>query len=127
MQVVVLNRIKNPEFLAAVKKKGERILNGIREIQKETSIIADIRGRGLMLGIEFADPDGEKDIMGHPVPSGELAAAVQRLCFEKGLIMEKGGRNGSTMRCLCALTVTEDEIDTMLSIFREAVKEAENG
>lgn len=124
---VVLNRIKNPEFLASVKKKGERILNGIREIQKETSIIADIRGRGLMLGVEFADPDGEKDIMGHPVPSGELAAAVQRLCFERGLIMEKGGRNGSTMRCLCALTVTEDEIDTMLSIFREAVREAENG
>ena len=62
--------------------------------------------------------------MGHPVPSGKLAAEVQRRCFEKGLIMEKGGRNGSTMRCLCALNVSDSEIDTMLTIFREAVKEA---
>ncbi len=121
---VVLNRVNTPEFLSAVKEKGKRIRKGVEEIQKEFPIIVDIRGRGLMMGVEFAYPDGEKDIMGHPVPSGELAADVQRRCFEKGLIMEKGGRHGSTMRCLCALTVSNEEIDTMLSIFREAVKEA---
>ena len=121
---VVLDRISSPAFLAAVKEKGARIRKGIEEIQKDFPIIADIRGRGLMLGIEFADPGDEKDIMGHPVPSGKLAAEVQRRCFEKGLIMEKGGRNGSTMRCLCALNVSDSEIDTMLTIFREAVKEA---
>ena len=121
---VVLDRISSPAFLAAVKEKGARIRKGIEEIRKDFPIIADIRGRGLMLGIEFADPGDEKDIMGHPVPSGKLAAEVQRRCFEKGLIMEKGGRNGSTMRCLCALNVSDSEIDTMLTIFREAVKEA---
>ena len=121
---VVLGRISSPAFLAAVKEKGARIRKGIEEIRKDFPIIADIRGRGLMLGIEFADPGDKKDIMGHPVPSGKLAAEVQRRCFEKGLIMEKGGRNGSTMRCLCALNVSDSEIDTMLTIFREAVKEA---
>ena len=79
-----------------------------------------------MQGIEFIDPRGKKDIMGHPEASGTISAAVQRRCFEKHLIMEKGGRNGSVMRCLCALNVTDDEIDTMISIFSSAVKEIES-
>ena len=79
-----------------------------------------------MQGIEFIDPNGEKDIMGHPEPSGTIAADVQKRCFENHLVMEKGGRNGSVMRCLCALTVTDDEIDTMLSIFSKVVKEIDS-
>ena len=39
--------------------------------------------------------------------------------------MEKGGRNGSVMRCLCALNITDDEIKTALSIFEKAVKEVD--
>ena len=50
---------------------------------------------------------------------------VQRTCFNNGLIMEKGGRNGSVMRCLCPLTITDDEIDRALTIFENAVKEVE--
>ena len=121
---VVLNRVSDPAFLADVVRKGDHLRAAMEQLKQEVSIIGDVRGKGLMLGVEFINPKGKKDVMGHPEPSGEIAALVQKKCFEKRLIMEKGGRNGSVMRCLCALSVTMDEIDTMISIFREAVREA---
>ena len=39
--------------------------------------------------------------------------------------MEKGGRGGSVMRCLCALTVTDEEIDTAMDVFEKAVMEVQ--
>ena len=79
-----------------------------------------------MIGIEFIDPEGKKDIMGHPEASGSIAAEVQKRCFEHKLVMEKGGRNGSVMRCLCALNVSKEDINTMLGIFSSVVKEIDS-
>lgn len=120
---VVLNRVSKQSFLDDVRRKGNIIKDAMLKLKDSVSIIGDVRGRGLMLGIEFIDPNGNKDIMGNPEPSGEIAAEIQRRCFEKGLIMEKGGRNGSVMRCLCALTVSDSEIATMLDIFSSAAME----
>ena len=120
---VVLNRISDQNFLDEVRRKGNVIKDAMLKLKSSVSIIGDVRGRGLMLGVEFIDPNGNKDIMGNPEPSGEIAAEIQRRCFEKGLIMEKGGRNGSVMRCLCALTVSDSEISTMLDIFSSAAME----
>ena len=124
--LVVMNRVSKPEFLAEVKEKGEYLKNKLLELKAKHPIIGDIRGRGLMLGCEFVDPTGKPDAIGSFPASGEIAAAVQKKCFENKLIMEKGGRFGSVMRCLCALTVTREEIDTMLSIFEKSIKEVES-
>lgn len=122
---VVLETVTKKEFLDEVVSKGEYIRQHIEKLQKEVSIIGDVRGKGLMLGIEFIDPNAEKDLMGHSAASGEIAARVQHLCFENRLVMEKGGRNGSVMRCLCALNVTREDIDTMLSVFDRVVKQVD--
>ena len=122
---VVLKKLQDPAFLADVTRKGKILEEGLLKLKDEVSIIGDVRGKGLMLGIEFIDPNGPKDLMGHPVPGGEVALKVQRRCLENGLIMEKGGRNGSVMRCLCALNITDDEIKTALSIFEKSVKEVD--
>ena len=123
---VVLRRVSDPAFLSEVRRKGGIIRRALENLKAEVSIIGDVRGRGLMQGIEFIDPEGPKDIMGHPEPSGKIAAEVQKRCFENHLVMEKGGRSGSVMRCLCALTVTDDEISTMLDIFSRVVKEIDS-
>lgn len=124
--LVVMNRVSKPEFLAEVKEKGEYLKNKLLELKAKHPIIGDIRGRGLMLGCEFVDPTSKPDAIGSFPASGEIAAAVQKKCFENKLIMEKGGRFGSVMRCLCALTVTKEEIDTMLSTFEKSIKEVES-
>lgn len=122
---IVLNRVSKPEFLSEVVRKGEKIMARMNEIKAKASIIGDVRGKGLMIGCEFVNPKGQKDCAGLYPANGNAAAKVQRLCFENKLVMEKGGRCGSVMRCLCALTVTDSEIDQAMNIFEKAVLEVQ--
>ena len=122
---IVLNRVSKPEFLSEVVRKGEKIMARMNEIKAKASIIGDVRGKGLMIGCEFVNPKGQKDCAGLYPANGDAAAKVQRLCFENKLVMEKGGRCGSVMRCLCALTVTDSEIDQAMNIFEKAVLEVQ--
>ena len=123
---VVMNRVSQPEFLAEVLEKGEMMRTRIEALKKKVSIIGDVRGIGLMLGCEFVDPKGAKDSLGALPGSGEIAARVQNECFKNHLVMEKGGRHGAVMRCLCALNVTKDEVEQMLDIFEKVVIEVDS-
>ena len=123
---VVMRRVSNPEFLADVTRRGE-MMDRILKLQQKVSIIGDVRGKGLMIGVEFIDPNGPRDLMGVPEPSGEIAALVQRKCFENRLVMERGGRNGSVMRCLCPLNISDADIDTAMTIFEKVVGEVDEG
>ncbi|MDD7534704.1 MAG: diaminobutyrate--2-oxoglutarate transaminase family protein [Treponema sp.] len=120
---ITLNRVSQPDFLADVVRKGDNIRAHLRELQKKVSIIGDIRGKGLMVGTEFVDPKGTPDCIGSLPASGEIAGLVQKLCFENGLIVEKGGRNGAVMRCLCALNITDEDLSKAWKIFEKCVLE----
>ncbi len=120
---VVMEKIREPEFLNEVVRKGGIFKERLLSLQKECPVIGDVRGKGLMLGIEFVDPNGEKDLMGHPLESGKICAQVQRGCFEKGLVMEKGGRNGSVMRCLTALNIPDEDLEKGIAIFESVVRD----
>ena len=122
---IVLNRVSKPEFLADVARKGDLIRSKLNDLKAKVSIIGDVRGKGLMIGTEFVDPKGEKDCIGSLPTSGEIAAKVQKLCFENGLIVEKGGRNGSVMRCLCALNITDEDLNKAWEIFERCVLEVD--
>jgi len=119
---VVMNRVSKKSFLDEVTAKGKVIVDRMLALKDEFSIIGDIRGKGLMIGIEFVDPNGTMDSLGSLPPSGTIAAKIQKECFEHHLIMEKGGRYGSVMRCLCALNVTYEDIEFMLTTFGQAVR-----
>ncbi len=120
---IVLDRVSKPEFLADVQRKGSLILEKLIELKSKVSIIGDVRGKGLMIGTEFVDPKGTKDCIGSLPASGEIAGKVQKMCFEHGLIIEKGGRNGAVMRCLCALNISDKDLLEAWSIFQDCVLE----
>ena len=122
---VVMNRVSKPEFLEEVVKKGEVFAKRMEEIKSKVSIIGDVRGKGLMRGIEFVDPKSQSDSLGAKKASGEIAALVQKRCFENRLVMEKGGRNGAVMRCLCALNVTMEDLEKALDIIEKVVIEVD--
>ncbi len=124
--LVVMDRVAKEEFLAEVRRKGDKLRERMMALKNKVAIIGDIRGKGLMSGCEFVDPKGTPDAIGSLPASGEIAAKVQKKCFENRLIMEKGGRHGSVMRCLCALNVTDEELDTMLDIYEKVVIEVNN-
>ncbi len=118
---VVMNKVSKPEFLADVVRKGNYIEERLTALKAKVSIIGDIRGKGLMRGTEFVDPRAKPDFMGSLPASGEIAAEVQHKCFEKKLVVEKGGRNGAVMRCLCALNISDEDLQKAMDIFEEVV------
>ena len=121
--IEVMERVSKKEFLADVAAKGDYLRERMAALKEKVSIIGDIRGKGLMSGCEFVDPKGTPDMLGSLPASGDIAALVQKKCFENKLVMEKGGRHGSVMRCLCALNVTQEELETMIAIYEKVVIE----
>ena len=121
----LLERVARSDFLAEVAAKGNYLKERFLALKEKVSIIGDVRGRGLMLGVEFVDTAQAPDALGAYPASGEIAGAVQKKCFQRRLIMERGGRGGSVMRCLCALNITEEDLKTGADIFEEAVMEAD--
>lgn len=125
--LVVMNRVADSHFLEDVNKKGTFIREGFLNLKEKYNIIGDVRGKGLMVGIEIINPKETTDHLGAHPGSGELAVKLQAECFKRGLIMEKGGRHGAVMRCLCALNITMDELQIMFNKFEEALIEVEKG
>ena len=107
-----------PEHAAAV---GERLAAHLLALQERWPQIGDVRGRGLMLGVELVDPDGTPDRQGHPPADPELAARQQCQCLRRGLILELGGRRGAVVRFLPPLIITAAEIDEVARIFAAAI------
>jgi diaminobutyrate-2-oxoglutarate transaminase len=100
---------------------GERLSGHLHELQRQYPHLGDIRGRGLMLGVEIVDPAGVADTLGHPPGDGQLASRIQRECLRRGLILELGGRHGAVVRFLPPLIISAEQIDQVAAIFSRAV------
>ncbi|AGB33526.1 2,4-diaminobutyrate 4-transaminase [Natrinema pellirubrum DSM 15624] len=103
---------------------GDRLRDRLEETAATFEAVGDVRGRGLMLGMELVDPDGEPDSLGHYPADGDLASAVQSAAFDRGLVVETGGRDGSVVRFLPPLTISPSRIDTVAEIVHESVRAA---
>ncbi|AFO55585.1 diaminobutyrate--2-oxoglutarate transaminase [Natrinema sp. J7-2] len=101
---------------------GDRLRDHLSETAATFDVVGDVRGRGLMLGMELVDPDGEPDSLGRFPADGDLASAVQSAAFDRGLIVETGGRDGSVVRFLPPLTISASRIDQIGDIVRESIR-----
>jgi diaminobutyrate-2-oxoglutarate transaminase len=116
----VMRYLKEHNVADHAAAMGQRLSEHLRILQRDFPQMGDIRGRGLMLGVELVDPQGEKDALGHPPPFARLAPLVQRECLKRGLILEMGGRHGSVVRFLPPLVITAAQIDEVAQIFSRA-------
>ncbi len=98
------------------ERMGQRLQNHLRQLQSDHRCIGDVRGRGLMIGMEMIDLDARPNSLGQPAAAPGLASQLQRACLERGLILELGGRHGSVVRLLPPLTISEQEIDLVADI-----------
>ncbi|UVE52132.1 diaminobutyrate--2-oxoglutarate transaminase (plasmid) [Haloferax larsenii] len=103
---------------------GARLRDHLEDLDRDYEVVGDVRGRGLMLGVEFVDPTGEPDSLGYYPENPELAKRVREECFDRGLIIELGGRHSCTARFLPPLIVNKTDIDEIADRFHEAVRAA---
>ncbi|EJL6734606.1 pyridoxal phosphate-dependent class III aminotransferase [Vibrio alginolyticus] len=100
---------------------GQYLRYGLENIQKRVNCIAEVRGKGLMLGVEIKTPNGELNKFGEPQADSELTLSIQRAALERGLIVEKGGREGAVIRFLPPLIISFEQIDFALRVFEDAI------
>jgi 4-aminobutyrate aminotransferase len=102
------------ELMANAALQGERLIKGLRQLQENVECMGDVRGKGLMVGVEFVRDRTTKE------RAAKWRDQVIEIAFQKGLLLLGCGEN--TIRFCPALTVNEAEIDTCLSILDEAVR-----
>lgn len=108
---------KLAENAAAV---GELILSNLKSLEKDSAIVGEARGKGLMLGVELVRDKETKE------PAPDLAKKVRTLCHQKGVLIEIGGHFNNVARFLPPLVLTEVLANKGTEIFIQSVKEIEN-
>ena len=103
------------ELMDNAAVQGKYLMEGLYELQRSYECIGDVRGKGLMVGVEFVKDRENKE------PAREWRNQIIKKAFQKGLLLLGCGEN--SIRFCPALTVTEAEIDKCLSIFDDVVKE----
>ncbi|MFE9557370.1 diaminobutyrate--2-oxoglutarate transaminase family protein [Streptomyces sp. NPDC006692] len=104
---------------------GARMLGHLEGLAADHPCIGDVRGRGLMIGVELVDPEREDLSSGNPPPPAPaFAAAVQQECLRRGLIVELGGRHSSVVRLLPPLTLTDEQATAVLDRLADALAAA---
>lgn len=101
---------------------GKRLIEGLVAVCGDDSRIAEVRGRGLMVGVEAVDPDSH-DELDRPVPDGVLALRLQREMLRRGVIVEVGGAHDAVIRFLPPLVISAAEIDQVISAFARTLRE----
>jgi 2,2-dialkylglycine decarboxylase (pyruvate) len=113
----VIEIILRDGLIERAREAGGRLRSGLEAIQQRYPIVGDVRGRGLMLGMEIVRDRASKE------PAPELGAAITHRCLELGLsmnIVQLPGLAG-VFRIAPPLTTTDAEIDLGLSILEEAI------
>ncbi|MEW2520980.1 diaminobutyrate--2-oxoglutarate transaminase [Actinacidiphila alni] len=103
---------------------GARMLSRLRGLAAHHPCIGDVRGRGLMIGVELVDTEAEPDDYGALPAAPQLAARVQQEALRRGLIVELGGRHGAVVRLLPPLTITDEQAEAVLDRLAAAVATA---
>ena len=114
-----LNYLLDHDLQANAFKMGGQLREGLDSIAGETPEIVEVRGKGLMVGVEFAHEDG--------TPNAAITGKVMEEAKEGRLLIGKGGLYGNTLRIAPPLTVTADEVAEGLEILESAIKRATGG
>jgi 2,2-dialkylglycine decarboxylase (pyruvate) len=113
----VVELVLRDRLAARADEAGRRLRSGLAELRDRYDCVGDVRGRGLLVGMEIvADKDSKK-------PDPELGAAITRRCFELGLSMNITALRGmgGVFRIAPPLTITDAELDLGVTILERAI------
>ena len=110
----VLKYLLDNDLQDNAAKLGDRIIGGLRDAAEGHPIVGDVRGKGLMIGVELVEPGTDK-------PSAAAATKVHEATKQRGLLVGKGGLYGNVLRLAPPMSLTEDEAEEALGILAESI------
>lgn len=115
----VMRTLIEDDLPARAGRAGKRFMTGLREAMTQSPVIGDVRGAGLAIGLELVT---DKETM---TPDPKLAAKVVFRAFQLGAVVHYVG--GNTLEITPPLIITDDEVDTAVSILAQAITDAHSG
>jgi alanine-glyoxylate transaminase / (R)-3-amino-2-methylpropionate-pyruvate transaminase len=94
---------------------GNHLIRGLRELAQRHDLIGDVRGKGLMLGVELVKDRTTKE------PAKDQCARVHELARDLGLLVGKGGLYANTLRIKPPLCITRGDADFMIEVLDAAL------
>jgi 4-aminobutyrate aminotransferase len=113
--VATIQAIRDEGMLTNAQERGQQLMEGLIQLQASTPLIGDVRGKGLMIGVEFSTPEGK--------PDKASAKAAVHACLDRRLVLLTCGPYDNVIRLIPPLTVSAEEIDLALGVLSEALSE----
>ena len=110
--VATIRAMREEKLVENAAARGAQLMAGLRKLQAEFPSIGEVRGLGLMVGVEFGKPG---------VPDTATAKAVDKAAFERGLMLLTCGTFDNVIRWIPPLVVNEQQIDEALHLFASAL------
>lgn len=89
--------------------RGQQLMQGLRQLQAQHPVMGDVRGKGLMVAVEFTHPDGR--------PAPEIAGEVLQHCLQQRLLLLACGTYKNVLRWIPPLVVSEEQVEEALGVF----------
>jgi len=115
--LAVIDIIKNEKLLDNATQQGAYIMKQMKEFMNESEIVGDVRGKGLMIGVEIVEDKKSKK------PAGEKANEIMMRSWRRGVALITCGK--STLRIVPPLVITRELVDSALDIITSTIKEVE--
>lgn len=106
--IATIKAIKEENMLGNADKLGAYLKKELLKLQKDFTFIKQVRGMGLMLGVDFGDSDIVKKLINS--------------CLQKGLLLISTGGSGTVIRFIPPLNVTKKQIELAIAVFRSALE-----
>jgi len=113
--VATLDVFEREQILAKATAKGADLLARFRALQTTTPAIGDVRGLGLMIGVELVKKDG--------TPDKDLVTKLRKVCLDSGLVLLSCGPHDNVLRLIPPLNISQAELDEAWDIMNGAFQE----
>jgi 4-aminobutyrate aminotransferase len=112
--LAVLDEIKEANILENVNLQGAYLKQRLLEIKEKHPVIGDVRGLGLMVAVEFVNPEDNS-------PNADYLNKVKNYCFDNKLLTLSCGVHGNGFRFATPLNISREDLDKGIAIFEKAV------
>jgi 4-aminobutyrate aminotransferase len=116
-----LDNIKENDLQANAKRIGAHLFMALKQLEARYEIVGEVRGKGLMLGIELVTDGTSK------TPNVKAASTVMEVCKQRGVLIGKGGTYGNVLRLSPPLIITEDEVTRAVDALDAGFAAAQKG